>query len=264
LTCENGLYTEEVSLHSSFTPTSASTVPRAAIEHAYRDLFAIHEAGLGAQFLDEYQAAIVAREWTRNAYSPTDLYRQRSGLDDTTLNEIMAKDSWMTAQEAHNLGLVDEILKPSPKKPSKAAKAIYREPEHIDLAAVAEQIDQLEHTFFAKDNSIVPVAQATDNGTTDNGNGTTDPGADPVASRAAHYDANAQGANGADENVGLFQGAEERGGRRSRTPDRTSKQIVKGEEETTAPPHMCRQRESERSRLSSTSRITRPGDNAAE
>ncbi len=43
--------------------TSASTVPRAAIERAYRDLIAIRQAGLYNQFLDDYYSLVTSRDW---------------------------------------------------------------------------------------------------------------------------------------------------------------------------------------------------------
>ena len=50
-------------------PRSASSIPPAVIEKAYRDLLDIHRAGLDRQFLDEYQAAVVSRDWM-TGYDP--------------------------------------------------------------------------------------------------------------------------------------------------------------------------------------------------
>jgi len=48
---------------SNGTVTEARRIPRPAIERAYHDLVAIHHAGLERQFLDDYQSAVMARDW---------------------------------------------------------------------------------------------------------------------------------------------------------------------------------------------------------
>ena len=37
-------------------------------------------------------------------------YKQRTNLDDEKINDLMSKDSWLTAQEAKDLGFIDNIL----------------------------------------------------------------------------------------------------------------------------------------------------------
>ena len=70
-------------------------------------------------------------------------YRQKTGKDETTVRGWMAKDTWMTAQEAKDAGLVDEILPPI----AFSASASIRAMASIPKALVA--VDRTAHEASA-------------------------------------------------------------------------------------------------------------------
>lgn len=58
-------------------------------------------------------------------------YRQKTGKDEATVRGWMAKDTWMTAQEAKDAGLVDEILPPIAFSASASIRAMASIPKAL-------------------------------------------------------------------------------------------------------------------------------------
>jgi ATP-dependent protease ClpP protease subunit len=75
-------------------------------------------------------------------------YRQKTGKDEATVRGWMSKDTWMTAQEARDAGLVDEILPPIAFSASASIRAMASIPKA--LVAVAKTAPEAARNSFDK------------------------------------------------------------------------------------------------------------------
>jgi ATP-dependent protease ClpP protease subunit len=75
-------------------------------------------------------------------------YRQKTGKDEATVRGWMAKDTWMTAQEAKDAGLVDEILPPVTFSASASIRAMASIPKA--LVAVDRTAPEAARNAFDK------------------------------------------------------------------------------------------------------------------
>lgn len=72
------------------------------------------------------------------------IFENNSNLDSDTLSDIMDRETWLTAQEAMDLGLVDEVIETSRQAVDEAVN-LFKDP--LPLASVLNQVQALSKKF---------------------------------------------------------------------------------------------------------------------